>query len=134
MAKRTAAEDPAVELARSLAAALDDRALKELATRLRPFLMSGERESPTRRLLSSADAARYAGVNVETVRRAIRSGALIPAARIGRSSRLTQAAVDSWLGETLPGHLQTGRRAPRRQRRNSPRPKYSLLAQFTQDN
>ena len=81
MTNSAAADDLAVQLARSLVATLDDRALRELAGRLRPFLLTAERESQTKRLLTSKDAARYAGVNVETVRRAIRSGALVPAAQ-----------------------------------------------------
>jgi hypothetical protein len=73
------------ELARALPAALDDEALEELATRLRPHL--GEtvgRASASRSLLMSADAARRADVHVETVRRAIRAGDLAVAARLHR--------------------------------------------------
>ena len=52
------------EMARVLSAALDDEALRELASRLLPYLEVREvPESPNHRLLTAADAAERAGVN-----------------------------------------------------------------------
>jgi excisionase family DNA binding protein len=53
-------------------------------------------EQPADRLLTPAEAAQRIGVNVETVRRAVRSGAL-PAARIGRAVRIAEDDLATWL-------------------------------------
>ena len=74
-----APRDPLVEFARSLPAALDESALHELAVRLQPFLTERQPERPEERLYTAAETAGHVGVNVETVRRAIRSGELLRA-------------------------------------------------------
>ena len=48
-------------------------------------------------LMTAADAARYARVNVETILRAVRAGELPVAGYIGRSPRVSRDALDSWL-------------------------------------
>jgi len=48
-------------------------------------------------LMTAADAARYARVNVETILRAVRAGGLPVAGYIGRSPRISRDALDSWL-------------------------------------
>ena len=82
------ARDPLAELARLLPTVLDESALHELAARLQPLLPAGEPlEDTGKRLYTATEAAELVGVNIETVRRAIRSGRLRVAARIGRSPR-----------------------------------------------
>ena len=51
----------------------------------------------TDRLLTCSEAAEHAHVHVETIRRAVRSGAL-PARRVGQSPRITAGDLDGWLG------------------------------------
>ena len=121
------------EMARVLSAALDDEALRELALQLLPYLEVREvPESPNHRLLTTADAAERAGVNVETVRRAIRAGELPVAARIGRSPRLTALVLDAWLAKTAQRQPASGLRA-RRSRRPAEPPDFSLIAAFKKD-
>jgi excisionase family DNA binding protein len=50
-------------------------------------------------LLAPASAAEIAGVHPETIRRAIRSGALEVAGYIGNRARVRRAAVDAWVAE-----------------------------------
>lgn len=125
--------NPLSELARLLPAALDDDALRELASRLIPYLDGRHVAESGSRLLTTADAAERAGVNVETVRRAIRAGDLLVAARIGRSPRLTALAIDSWLAKTsrsaegAPTH-----RRPRSRRAGQPH-ELSLRAAFAEE-
>jgi excisionase family DNA binding protein len=88
------------ELARVLPRALDDDALRDLAAKLHPHLADRSRETSGLRLMTAAEVAEHAHVHVETVRRAIRTGQLSAAARIGRSPRLAPVAVDSWLAAT----------------------------------
>ena len=92
--------NPLAELARLLPAALDDDALRDLASRLLPYLETPDAHEPNDRLLTAADAAGRVGVNVETIRRAIRAGDLSVAARIGRSPRVTAVALETWLADT----------------------------------
>ena len=82
-----AARDPLAEFARLLPAVLDESALQELAARLQPLLPGNEVPGADGRLYTTAEAAELVGVNIETVRRAIRAGELRVAARIGRSPR-----------------------------------------------
>jgi excisionase family DNA binding protein len=56
--------------------------------------------APTEKRLTVAQAAEYASVHPETIRRAIREGRLEVAGRAGKTLRLTQAAVDDWLGDS----------------------------------
>jgi excisionase family DNA binding protein len=48
-------------------------------------------------LMTAADAARYAQVNVETILRAVRAGELPVAGYVGRSPRISRDALNSWL-------------------------------------
>jgi excisionase family DNA binding protein len=96
----TGEKNPLAELARLLPAALDDVALRDLASRLLPYLETPDIHEPNDRLLTAADAAGRVGVNVETIRRAIRAGDLTVAARIGRSPRVTVVALETWLTDT----------------------------------
>src|SRR5581483_8425334 len=114
-----AARDPLAELARWLPTALDDEALQELANRLRPFMNSPVKEARTH-LYTAAEAAEEVGVNVETIRRAIRSGELDVAGRIGRSPRLSREAIDQWLNNTIASAPTA--RGRRRRRSQSIRP------------
>ncbi len=123
-----AARDPLVEFARSLPGALDESALHELAARLRPFLADAQSTAADGRLYSAADAAKLVGVNIETVRRAIRAGDLRVAGRIGRSPRLSREAIDRWLAETIEITEVGPRRRPRR--RQSVLPEHSLRTAF----
>ena len=116
-----ASEDPAGMVMRELAGVLpgllDEQAIRELAERLRPHLASTSTETADEHLLTTQDAADYAQVNVETIRRAVRAGEIPVAARIGRSSRLTSAALDAWLAETSPAHVELATHSRRRRRR-----------------
>ena len=124
-----APRDPLVEFARSLPAALDESALHELAVRLQPFLTERQPERPEERLYTAAETAGHIGVNVETVRRAIRSGELRVAARIGRSPRLSREAIDSWLARTTE-MTEAGQRRLSRRRQSSVLQEHSLRAAF----
>jgi len=48
-------------------------------------------------LMTAADAAAYARVNVETILRAVRAGELPVAGYVGRSPRISRDALDGWL-------------------------------------
>jgi excisionase family DNA binding protein len=123
--------DPLVEFARSLPAVLDDSALHELATRLRPFLLTELNigDAAGERLDTTAEVAQQAHVNVETVRRAIRAGQLLVAARIGQSARLSQDAIDAWLAGNIE-ITDAGVRRRVRRRRSAALPEHSLRAAF----
>jgi excisionase family DNA binding protein len=95
------ARDPLAELARLLPTVLDESALHELAVRLQPLLRAGEALDSGKRLYTAAEAAELVGVNIETVPRAIRSGRLGVAGRIGRSPRISRDAIDRWLTSTI---------------------------------
>jgi excisionase family DNA binding protein len=119
--------DSLSDLARSLTGALDDEGLRDLAARLSPYLDRPVGSSETERLLSAAEVAKRASVNVETVRRAIRAGDLQVAARIGRSPRMNAVAVESWFAKTA--RIRDEARSRVRRRASSPRDeRQSLLA------
>ncbi len=67
--------------------------------------------------LTVAAAAEYASVHPETIRRAIRDGRLEVAVRAGKTLRLTQGAVDAWLGDSPASKSETARSARPRRRR-----------------
>jgi len=123
-----AARDPLVELARLLPTVLDESALHELAARLQPLLPAPEELETGKRLYTATEAAELVGVNIETVRRAIRSGQLGVAGRIGRSPRISRDAIDKWLASTIEMTDNGPRRRPRR--RQSVLPEHSLRAAF----
>jgi len=108
----------AEEVARLLPLVLDEEALAILAARLRPLITDDETRTRAESLLTTTEAAAHARVNVETIRRAIRAGVLPVAAKIGRSPRISEVALDEWLADTAshttaPSVART-RRSPRR--------------------
>jgi excisionase family DNA binding protein len=90
-----------------------DRLADLVADRLAERRAAGEE-----RLLSVAQAAEIAGVHPETVRRAIRSGALEVAGYAGKRPRLRREDVDQWLHASAESVVRDGgqhvRHAPRR--------------------
>jgi excisionase family DNA binding protein len=108
-----AARDPLAELARLPPTVLDEFALHELAARLQPLLPAGEALETSKRLHTATEAAELVGVNIDTVRRAIRSGQLGVAGRIGRSPRISRDAIDRWLTSTIELTDNGPRRRPR---------------------
>jgi excisionase family DNA binding protein len=105
---------------------LDDSALDRLAALLAPRIWAlAPDDAPgdgTARLLTCSQAAQHAGTHIETIRRAVRSGAL-PAGRVGRSPRIDPADLDAWLrggmrtGSTRPTVTATRARRPSARRR-----------------
>jgi excisionase family DNA binding protein len=67
-------------------------------------------------LMTAADAARYARVNVETILRAVRAGELPAAGYIGRSPRISRDALSSWLAARSTAAAPASSQ-PRRHRR-----------------
>lgn len=74
-------------------------------------------------LLTSMAAAEIAGVHPETMRRAIRSGAIEVAGYVGARARLRRAAVDAWVagGRRLDPVVRASRVAAVRGRGSHPR-------------
>jgi excisionase family DNA binding protein len=77
-----------------------------------------ERRSSAVPLMTAADAARHAQVNVETILRAVRAGELPVAGYIGRSPRISRDALNRWLAARSsaapPASLQPRRRRGRK--------------------
>jgi excisionase family DNA binding protein len=91
------------QLAEAVLADLDGDALDRLAELLAPRL-PGIVTAPARftePLLTCAEAASRARTHVETIRRAIRSGAL-RAYHVGREWRIAPADLDAWLNLKQP--------------------------------
>ena len=65
-------------------------------------------------LMTAADAARYAQVNVETILRAVRAGELPVAGYVGRSPRISRDALNHWLAASSPAAPVSSQ--PRRRR------------------
>ena len=83
---------------------LDARALDELGPaaidRIADLVaarLAERKEAGERPYLSAREAAKLAGVHTETIRRAIRSGALPIAGYAGQRPRLRQEDVEEWL-------------------------------------
>jgi excisionase family DNA binding protein len=93
-----------------LLTALTDAELEALADRLAPLI--AERLASPPGLLTPHEAARRAGVHVETIRRAVRTGAL-PASRAGRAVRIDADDLDRWLRQEHGARAHAGRRRPR---------------------
>lgn len=74
----------------------DDLDLDALADLVAPLVAARLAAGAPAELLTPAEAARRAGVHAETIRRAIRSGAL-SASRVGRSLRVSPEDLDAWL-------------------------------------
>lgn len=115
------------QVARVLAGGLDEDSVSALAARLRPYL---EADSGSDRLLTASEAAERANVHVETVRRAIRSGDLSVAGKVGRSLRISVSAIDEWLAAGADPSEQDQKVRQRRVRRPPARGPYSLLDAF----
>jgi excisionase family DNA binding protein len=84
---------------------LDARALEDLGPetidRLAELVearLAQRRAAGEELLLTPRAAAEIAGVHTETMRRAIRSGAIEVAGYVGARARLRRAAVDAWMG------------------------------------
>lgn len=118
---------PATEtIAARATVVLDAQALDELGPRTIDRLadlvanrLAERRAAGELPLLTVAQAAEIAGVHPETVRRAIRSGALEVAGFAGKRPRLRREDVDGWLHASTSASTAvdaTGRvaRAPRR--------------------
>jgi excisionase family DNA binding protein len=76
-------------------------------------------------LLSTPEAAKAAGVHPETVRRAIRAGALRTAGYVGNRPRMRRVDVDAWVAGgapalTVSGTSAVARARPPRLRRTGP--------------
>jgi excisionase family DNA binding protein len=75
-------------------------------------------------LLSTAEVARVAGVHPETVRRAIKAGALRTVGYVGNRPRMRRADVDAWVAGSAPAFdalvTDAVRRRPPRLRRPGP--------------
>jgi excisionase family DNA binding protein len=76
------------------------------------------REAP---LLTVAEAAQLAGLHPETVRRAIRSGALEAAGYVGKRPRLRRNDVERWLDAARGSASATPTRSVRRLAQSSRR-------------
>jgi excisionase family DNA binding protein len=74
-------------------------------------------------LLTPTSAAEIAGVHPETLRRAIRSGAIEVAGYVGNRARVRRAAVDAWVtsGRRLDPVVRASRVAAVRGRGSHPR-------------
>jgi len=70
-------------------------------------------------LMTAADAARYARVNVETILRAVRAGELSVAGYVGRSPRISRDALVGWLATRSPSAPSVARQHRRRRRRKA---------------
>ena len=95
---------------------LDEQALDRLAELLGPRLEALTKmrtTTPAGVLLSCSQAATRAGVHVETIRRAVRSGALKVRGRVGKQPRIAPADLDKWLATGMRGESM----APRPRRR-----------------
>lgn len=79
-------------------------AVREVLREELPRLLAGSGTPPNDAPLSPAAAAELAGCTAETVRRAVRAGAL-PFATRGRSILLERADVLRWSGRSAPAKV-----------------------------
>lgn len=109
---------------------LDARALDELGPEMIDRLadlvearLVARRAAGEEVFLTPAAAADIAGVHPETLRRAIRSGAIEVAGYVGARARLRRAAVDAWVagGRRLDPVVRTARVVAHRGRGSHPR-------------
>ena len=103
------------ELGRALLDALDEDDLAELAERLAPLvtprLAPAKPVEAAEVMLTCSEAALRTGTHVETIRRAVRSGAL-RAGTAGRSARIAPADLGAWLRGSAPDGRTSRPRAP----------------------
>jgi excisionase family DNA binding protein len=111
---------------------LDARALDELGPRTLDRLADlvaqrlAERQAAGQApLLNTGDVAEIAGVHANTVRRAIRSGALKVAGYVGQRPRMRRKDVDAWIASNAPPWTanEEPARSPRRARRQTGYPR-----------
>jgi excisionase family DNA binding protein len=123
--------DDGAESIRALATVtLDARALDELRPetidRLAELVearLAERRAAGEEVLLTPRAAAEIAGVHPETLRRAIRSGAIEVAGYVGSRARVRRAAIDAWIagGRQLDPVVRASRVATIRGRGSHPR-------------
>jgi len=109
------------QLAAALLAELGDAELDRLAELLAPRIEARLDSPPAAApdtLLSCGEAAELAGVHVETIRRAARSGKL-PCVRAGTAVRINPGDLDAWL-TTGRRPVATSRARPRQRRTGNP--------------
>jgi excisionase family DNA binding protein len=113
-------------LAAALLAELGPDELAELADALAPLLADrlGSPPSGTAELLSVAEAARIARCHEETIRRAVRAGALV-SARAGRAVRIDHHDLVEWLSRPV-GRAQR----PAQRRRGRPTGRNAMADAF----
>jgi excisionase family DNA binding protein len=94
---------------------LDARALDELGPqtidRLAQLVserLIAQRAADAAPLLTTAEAARAAGVHPETARRAIKAGVLRTAGYVGNRPRMRREDVDTWVAGGTPSFVATG--------------------------
>jgi excisionase family DNA binding protein len=107
------------ELGHALLGALDRDDLVALAGLLAPFLRGAE-PCAAESMLTCSQAAQRAVVHAETIRRAVRSGAL-PASKVGRSLRIAPTDFDAWLSRPDAPTTQPPGRRPQTGRRRTAR-------------
>jgi excisionase family DNA binding protein len=116
------------ETVRALATVtLDARALDELGPetidRLADLVearLVKRRAAGEERLLTASAAAEIVGVHAETVRRAIRAGAIEAAGYVGGRPRVRRAAVEAWVARgEAPAPASTPPRVARGRRRRA---------------
>jgi excisionase family DNA binding protein len=108
------------EFGQAWLAALDVNDLAELGRRLSLVAEPASAPTASATLLTPAEAAARANVNVETIRRAVRSDAL-RACRAGRAVRIDAEDLNAWLtGPRRSGRAQAQTRQLRRQSGRTP--------------
>src|SRR3954447_15565017 len=103
---------------------LDAQALDELGPRTIDRLadlvaqrLAERRAAGELPLLSAVEAAKVAGVHPDTVRRAIRIGALQVVGYVGQRPRMRREDVEAWIGANEPpSSVPELRQSPRRRR------------------
>ena len=98
------AEPESIRTLATVTLALDElgpQTIDRLAELVAARLME-QRAAGAEPLLSTAEVARVAGVHPETVRRAIKAGALSTAGYVGNRPRMWRADVDAWVAGGAP--------------------------------
>lgn len=98
------AESESIRTLATVSLALDElgpQTLDRLAELVAERLIE-QRAAGAEPLLSTAEVSRVAGVHPETVRRAIKAGALSTAGYVGNRPRMRRADVDAWVAGGTP--------------------------------